>query len=102
MNNPSYSSEIPRHTIILVGLPKQHLRGRCFRNDEGVEIAVCERLRTWQFHFYSDEILDSCQNETIASGCTGIMTKNNDTSVKYMRTWHFHSYSDEIFKLVPK
>jgi hypothetical protein len=56
MDNPPYSSDITRHTIILFGLPKQHLRGRCFRNDEEVEIAVCERLRTQQFHSYSDEI----------------------------------------------
>jgi hypothetical protein len=56
MDNPSYSSHIARHTIILFGLPKQHLRGRCFRNDEEMVIVVCERLRTWQFHSYSDVI----------------------------------------------
>jgi len=55
MDNPSYISDITRRTIMLFGLPKQHLRGRRFRNDEEVEIAVCERLRTWQFHSYSDE-----------------------------------------------
>jgi hypothetical protein len=58
MDNPTYSSDIHRHTIILFGLPKQHLRGRCFRNDEEVELSVCERLPTLQFHSYSDEIFN--------------------------------------------
>jgi len=56
MDSPPYTSDIPRHTIILFGLSKQHLRGRCFRNDEEVELAVCERLPTLRFHSYSHEI----------------------------------------------
>jgi hypothetical protein len=61
---------------------QQHLGGRRFHSNEEVEMAVGEWLQMQEPDFRRDGILNSCQDGTNALMCSGIMLKNNFTSVE--------------------
>jgi hypothetical protein len=58
-----------------------HLRGRRFLLNEAVEMTIYERLRMHEPISTAAKFLNSCQDVTNISVCSGIVFRNNDTTV---------------------